>query len=174
MCASTCTCYFTAETVIRNNSDSEMFLVRIIANIWQVINQENWHRLSEHPGESWGSSIAYPVFLFTSCLLYSCSALLCWIIPRVLHLDWVTPTTKLSTDITDHLCISAWWHIWDSVCFTHPALFECLLWGIADCDQISWVYHGTFGFLFQAKRILSLSEAKFHKFWLQSCYLLKV
>lgn len=121
MCASTCTCYFTAETVIRNNSDSEMFLVRIIANIWQVINQENWHRLSEHPGESWGSSIAYPVFLFTSCLLYSCSALLCWIIPRVLHLDWVTPTTKLSTDITDHLCISAWWHIWDSVCFTHPA-----------------------------------------------------
>lgn len=121
MCTSTCTCYFTAETVIRNNSDSEMFLVRIIANIWQVINQENWHRLSEHPGESWGSSIAYPVFLFTSCLLYSCSALLCWIIPRVLHLDWVTPTTKLSTDITDHLCISAWWHIWDSVCFTHPA-----------------------------------------------------
>lgn len=121
MCASTCTCYFTAETVIRNNSDSEMFLVRIIANIWQVINQENWHRLSEHPGESWGSSIAYPVFLFTSCLLYSCSALLCWIIPRVLHLDWVTPTTKLSTDITNHLCISAWWHIWDSVCFTHPA-----------------------------------------------------
>lgn len=121
MCASTCTCYFTAETVIRNNSDSEMFLVRIIANIWQVINQENWHRLSEHPGESWGSSIVYPVFLFTSCLLYSCSALLCWIIPRVLHLDWVTPTTKLSTDITDHLCISAWWHIWDSVCFTHPA-----------------------------------------------------
>lgn len=121
MCASTCTCYFTAETVIRNNSDSEMFLVRVIGNIWQVINQENWHRLSEHPGESWGSSIAYPVFLFTSCLLYSCSALLCWIIPRVLHLDWVTPTTKLSTDITDHLCISAWWHIWDSVCFTHPA-----------------------------------------------------
>lgn len=121
MCASTCTCYFTAETVIRNNSDSEMFLVRVIGNIWQVINQENWHRLSEHPGESWGSSIAYPVFLFTSCLLYSCSALLCWIIPRVLHLDWVTPTTKLSTDITNHLCISAWWHIWDSVCFTHPA-----------------------------------------------------
>lgn len=121
MCTSTCTCYFTAETVIRNNSDSEMFLVRVIGNIWQVINQENWHRLSEHPGESWGSSIAYPVFLFTSCLLYSCSALLCWIIPRVLHLDWVTPTTKLSTDITDHLCISAWWHIWDSVCFTHPA-----------------------------------------------------
>lgn len=128
MCASTCTCYFTAETVIRNNSDSEMFLVRIIANIWQVINQENWHRpvgFSKAFWASWGKlrfiHCLSCFFLYNLCLLYSCSALLCWIIPRVLHLDWVTPTTKLSTDITDHLCISAWWHIWDSVCFTHPA-----------------------------------------------------
>lgn len=120
-----------------------MFLVRIIANIWHVINQKHWHRslefprLSEHPGESLCHLRfihCLSCFLCIPCFLYSCSALLCRIIPRVLHFDWVTPTNSAqktqTTCVYTHggisgtLCVlpilqilaewSVWWLAWST------------------------------------------------------------
>lgn len=39
--ASVCTCCFTAETIVKYDSDFETFLIRTIANFWQTINQED-------------------------------------------------------------------------------------------------------------------------------------